>query len=266
MREFIEGLTTVEKVICSKCGEQRYKDITITDEAGEEIPLRMKALCQCEYAERKELERKIKEFDRIARVEYLKKKYLPEERLHGFTFDKDDSPTSEASITCRQYVNKWQTVRIKGYGLLLHGNVGTGKTFYASCIANELINQGTAVALTTITRLINSIAIEDRDEELARLNTLPLIIIDDLGAERQTEYSRELAFTVIDERVKSKRPLIVTTNLSPADMAKADDLSARRTYERVLEACPIRVGLTGRSRRMLDDKQNVEKAMKDLFS
>ena len=77
--------------------------------------------------------------------------------------------------------------------------------------------------------------------------------------------SRELAFTIIDERVKAKKPMIVTTNLSPAEMMKVSDMTLLRIYERVLEACPIRVGLTGKSRRLANDKENVENAMRDLF-
>lgn len=76
---------------------------------------------------------------------------------------------------------------------------------------------------------------------------------------------KEMTFTIIDERVKSRRPMVVTTNLSPADMMKVEDLSLLRTYERVLEACPIRVALAGRSRRMKNDKENIAEAMQDLF-
>lgn len=266
MREFIEGMIATERAVCPVCGEQQYKDINIAEEGCEEVWVRMRAICTCEYEKRQEAERTIKRLERQSRIDYLKRRHLPEKRLHGFTFDTDDRSKSEASIICRRYVDRWQTVKENGYGLLLHGNVGTGKTFYAACIVNAMIEKGIAAELTTITRLINTIAIENRDVALAELNRLPLIVIDDLGAERQTEYSREMAFTVIDERIKSKRPLIVTTNLSPDEMVQADDMSQLRTYERVLEACPIRVGLTGRSRRRSDDKQKVETAMKDLFS
>ncbi len=266
MIEYLGHLMTTEARVCPDCGDPCYKDIEILNsETGEMMPVRMKAICGCEAARRKEEEKVFLAKERERRIKYLRDRYLPEVRLRGFTFQADDSPNTQASTMCRQYVDRWQTAKEKGYGLLLHGSVGTGKTFYAACIVNALIDQGIAAELTTITRLINTIAIEDRDVELAKLNRLPLIVLDDLGAERQTDYGREMAFTIIDERVKAKKPLIVTTNLSPAEMVKTENMGLVRTYERVLEACPIRVALTGRSRRMRDDKANVDKAMNDLF-
>ncbi len=266
MIEYLGHLMTTESNICDKCGDPLYKDIEVVNsKTGEVIPVRMKAICGCE-AQRLENEKSLYEKkQREMRTKFLRSRYLPEERLRSFTFKADDSPKSEASVMCRQYINRWNVVKEKGHGLLLHGSIGTGKTFYAACIVNALIDQGIAAELTTITRLLNTIFIENRDAELAKLNRLPLIVLDDLGAERQTDYSKEMTFTIIDERVKSRRPMVVTTNLSPADMMKVEDLSLLRTYERVLEACPIRVALAGRSRRMKNDKENIAEAMQDLF-
>lgn len=265
MKELIDKLQMDEEY-CPDCGEARFTDIEIYDSStGGTVNLRMKAACSCQVKKAKEEEAEFNRNQEERRIKRLRQRYLFDSRLHNFTFDADDSPDSNISVICRRYIERWDLVSEKGYGILLSGNIGTGKTFYAACIVNALIDKGVAAELTTITRLLNTIAIEDRDQELAKLNRLPLIVIDDLGAERQTDYSRELAFTIIDERVKAKKPMIVTTNLPVAEMLKVEDLSLLRTYERVLEACPIRVALAGRSRRMKNDKENIAEAMQDLF-
>ena len=266
MKGAFDGFLGSGEIYCPDCGGERFKEVVgVNNETGDQFRFYMKALCPCQSAKAKADEERFEAVKRERRIASMRRRCLPEERLHGFVFDKDDSPESEASGICRRYAEHWEKVTSKGYGLLIHGNVGTGKTFYASCIVNALIDKGIAAELTTITRILNTVAIEDRDIELAKLSRLPLIVLDDLGAERPTDYSRELAFTIIDERVKSRKPMVVTTNLSPAEMMKVSDMTLLRIYERVLEACPIRVGLTGKSRRLANDKENVENAMRDLF-
>lgn len=265
MKDTIDGLKADENH-CPDCGDPLFNVIRFIDgETGDPVSLCLRAACSCERRKAEEEERQFEAQQRRQRSRRMRQRCLPDDRLHKFTFDVDDSADSQASEMCRRYVSRWELVTEKGYGLLIHGPVGTGKTFYAACIVNSLIDKGIAAELTTITRILNTIAIEDRDVELARLNRLPLIVIDDLGAERQTDYSRELAFTIVDERVKAKKPMIVTTNLPVAEMLKVEDIGLLRIYERVLEACPIRVGLTGKSRRVRNDKENVEAAMRELF-
>ena len=83
----------------------------------------------------------------------------------------------------------------------------------------------------------------DRADFLANLNAYDLLILDDLGAERGTEYALEQVFAVIDARYRSRKPLIVTTNLTLDVLKHPDDLSHARIYDRILEICaPILFG------------------------
>ena len=71
-------------------------------------------------------------------------------------------------------------------------------------------------------------------------------IIDDLGVERSTEYAMEQMFFVIDSRYRSRRPMIITTNLKLSELKNPPDLAHARIYDRILERCaPIL--LTGRT-------------------
>ena len=140
-------------------------------------------------------------------------------------------------------------VREQGKGLLLYGGVGTGKTFAAACIANALIDSGRTCLMTNFARVLNTLwSIEEKQAYIDSFNQFDLLVLDDLGAERRSEYAQEQVFNVIDARYRAKLPMIITTNLSIDEIKKPDSIGNSRIYDRVLEMChPVEV--TGKSRR-----------------
>ena len=127
----------------------------------------------------------------------------------------------------------------KNIGLLLWGDVGSGKSYLAGAIANALIDQEIAVRMTNFSAIMNDLSgtFEGRNQYLDRLCSFPLLILDDFGMERGTEYGLEQVYSVIDGRYRSEKPLIVTTNLTLAEMRNASDTAHRRIYDRVLDMC-----------------------------
>ena len=126
---------------------------------------------------------------------------------------------------------------------LLWGGVGTGKSYFAGCIANALMEQEVAVRMTNFALILNDLTAshEGRNEYIARLCRAPLLILDDFGMERGTEYGLEQVYNVIDSRYRSRKPLIVTTNISLQDLQHPQDTAHARIYDRLLEMCaPIR--------------------------
>ena len=98
-----------------------------------------------------------------------------------------------------------------------------------------LLTKGTPAKLVLASVIASQEAVE-------RLQNADLLIIDDLGVERNSDFAREQVFSVIDSRHRSQLPMIVTTNLTPKEMKNPADLSRARIYDRVLERCtPIRV-------------------------
>jgi len=97
-------------------------------------------------------------------------------------------------------------------------------------------------------------------DDLEKLQTYELLVIDDLGTERDTPYAAEQVFQVIDVRLRTQKPLLVTTNLSFAAMKEVRDIMQMRVYDRVLEMCPVHVVLTGLSRRPDVSKRKKERA------
>lgn len=88
-----------------------------------------------------------------------------------------------------------------------------------------------------LNRLIGMFS-EDRASFIASLDEYDLLIIDDLGVERSTDYVMEQMFFVIDSRYRSRRPMIITTNLKLSELKNPPDLAHARIYDRILERCP----------------------------
>ena len=126
------------------------------------------------------------------------------------------------------------------------GPVGTGKSFFAGCIANALLEQGERVMMTNFSRILNEMTSYQADKNLIIQNLVdyPLLIIDDLGIERNSEFALEQVYNVIDSRYCKMLPLIVTTNLGLNEMKSTDlDTAHQRIYSRILEMCvPIYCG------------------------
>ncbi len=136
----------------------------------------------------------------------------------------------------RAYVEHWPEAFKRNIGLLLFGDVGTGKSFAAGCIANALLDTEVPVLMTnfpTVLARLCGMFGEDRTDFLASLGDYDLLIIDDLGTERNTEYSMEQMFSIIDSRYRSGKPLIVTTNLKLDKLKHPTDLA----HARILERC-----------------------------
>ncbi len=83
---------------------------------------------------------------------------------------------------------------------------------------------------------------EDRNQFINSLDRYSLLIIDDLGIERNSDFALEQVFNVIDSRYRSKKPLIITTNLTLSELNNAADIAHKRIYDRILERCiPVRI-------------------------
>ena len=101
----------------------------------------------------------------------------------------------------------------------------------------------------------------DRDAYLKMLMRPELLILDDLGAERNTSFGKERVFDVVNKRLLTGKPMIVTTNIPLSVMQKATDLDERRIYDRVLEVC-VPVQFNSENFRKGNAAENVKRAAK----
>lgn len=206
-------------------------------------------ICQCSAVELAAEEQRRQREKLQERIKKQRLAGFPESDMQHWTFSADDGADQRIMRAAKNYVANFAQFRKQGKGLLLYGGVGTGKTFAAACITNALIDTDRPCLMTNFARVLNTLwSIEEKQAYIDSFNKFDLLVLDDLGTERRSEYAQEQVFNVIDGRYRAGLPLIITTNLSIEEIKKPDSVGNSRIYDRVLEMChPVEV--TGKSRR-----------------
>lgn len=240
-------------LVCGKCNTPKQIRIVILDK--ERTPF---CLCKCESErrDREEAERRRIEFEKT--IKKYRQMAFPESKMENWTFENDDRSNEKISRIMLNYVENFDKMRKDGKGLLLFGNVGTGKTFSAACVANALINKGYPILMTNFHRIANTVQglFDGRQEYYDSLNRFPLLILDDLSTERKTEYMQEIVYNVIDSRYRAGLPLIVTTNLTREELKYPAEMTNQRTFSRLFEMC-IPIEVEGKDRRREKLKEDI---------
>lgn len=220
-------------------------------------------MCKCQSEKYREEQAKQREREEFERVNRLRTQGIQDRNFREWTFENDDGSNPKQMDKAMRYCLKWDEMYRDNIGLLLWGNVGTGKTFFAACIANYLIEHGVPVLMTNFIRLTNALTgfDEDKNAYIRSLNNYKLLIIDDLGAERQSDYMLEQVYNIIDNRYKNNQPLIITTNLTLNELKNPSDIKYSRIYSRILEMC-VPIKFDGADRRKEAFTSKLEKAKK----
>lgn len=244
---------------CDICGDPTQERVTIF---GEERIGRV--YCSCVRAEMKRKQIEEEREKKRQRVERLRMQGFEKSEFQKYTFEADDGQQPRITKAARAYCQHFEEFREQGRGLVFFGNTGTGKTFIAACIANEIIDRGVSVLMTSFSRIVNKIqnSFDGRQEYIDSLNDFELLIIDDLAAERNTEFVNEIVYQVIDGRYRAKLPMIITTNIS-LDTMTDDQTARRRIYSRILERChPIEVaGVDRRKQAFMKNLDEINKIL-----
>jgi DNA replication protein DnaC len=149
-------------------------------------------------------------------------------------FDKRRAP--EAFAQCSLYANRDDLFTAEKNGLLILGTVGTGKTHLAASIANCVVERGIPVQFGTFSDYLESIR-QEYDatgirEELSRLKNTMLLVIDDLGKQKRSDWTQQILFDIINHRYEHKLPVVITSNLNlPALEQHAGTAVFSRLYE-----------------------------------
>ena len=221
-------------------------------------------MCQCAAEKRDREEAERREYERMSYMTMLRSEAFRDIPAAGWRFDH--AVVTPQLAKAKEYAANWDSFKQDGIGLLLFGDVGTGKSYAAGCIANALVDRLESVLFVGMSDVVNRMQGNfgsDRDHYMKSLMRPDLLILDDLGAERNTSFGKERVFDVVDKRLLTDKPMIVTTNIPLSVMKQAADLDDRRIFDRILEVCvPIR--FDGENFRKGSASANVKKAAKLL--
>lgn len=196
---------------CQACHTPRQVKLDFGDRV-----MTVRCLCPCQQSRMEQQRQRLRQQEEMDRFARIRSAAMRDPVLRRCTFEASRYNESVMTVA-RNYVDQWPQMLSAGSGLLFWGNVGTGKTYIAACIANALLDKGVAVLMTSFARMLGAIpgpASGDQTETVDNWMRYPLLIIDDLGIERDTPYVMEQVYHIIDARYRSGKPMIITTNLT----------------------------------------------------
>ena len=176
-------------------------------------------------------------------------------RFRGVGFDRNPIVEMDRGLLqpVRQFIRNIDKNLDAGNGFWFFGDVGTGKTSLAMLVSKSALEAGRSVAIYSMPRLLADIkeTYEDSSERsymelFDRLCSVDLLHIDDLGAEKRTEWVLEQLYSIVNERWQEQKSMIVTTNLLDPDELRAQ--IGPRTVSRITEMC-VQIPIMGRDRR-----------------
>ena len=146
-----------------------------------------RCICQCQREAEEQRKAAEERQRRMERIKRRKAQGLQDRYLYDYTFANDNGQ-NPLMDKARAYVENWKEAYKSNTGLLLFGDVGTGKSFFAGCIANALLDRDVPVLMTNFPTILNRLTgmfSEDRADFIASFDEYDLLIIDDLGGRAQ---------------------------------------------------------------------------------
>jgi DNA replication protein DnaC len=185
---------------------------------------------------------------RPARVERRRSRRLSAvipRKYRGVSFDRPpvtDMPEPQVRIV-RRFAGALEENLDGGRGLWLHGEVGTGKTTLAMLVSRAALDAGRSVAIYSLPRLLAEIrATFESDGDgsyvsfLDRLAAVDLLHVDDVGAEKTSDWVLEQLYAIVNARYEEERSVVITTNLERDALATQ---ITERTVSRLEEMCTL---------------------------
>ena len=229
---------------CPQCGS------TIFDYYHGDGSFAFTSICNCEFfkkrdeyaqqASQKLLRQRIEEFKELSHlsdddIESLKKPY------------QKTAYNIKAYDKCKAYIDGFDSNTEKGF--LFIGNPGTGKSYLCKKIAYAVLKKFKSVLFITANDIVENQKQRIQDKELINMKDyafdVDLLILDDLGAESNSEYNASIIFDVVNRRLEQRKPTLYTSNLTIQELKDYDGKG--RIYDRILASVIDVYSFTGES-------------------
>lgn len=226
---------------CPHCGKEKIPQTT--ELLGTIITITLPCSCEIQVYE-KEMQR-IKNYEKYQRQRQMRKNSGLDGAARELTFAnfKPRPGADEALQMAREFVDKWNQRLQAGEGFTLAGTYGSGKSHLAAAVIHELIKRGVSAAYQPVAELLKRVratydgsARESEAQVLEWLQSVQCLALDDIGAQKQTQWAEEFIFTVLDHRYRRRLPTIITTNCTAIDGENSlSDVLGERVTDRLLE-------------------------------
>lgn len=249
---------------CGQCNTRKEREIIWFDGKPKKVPV----MCKCRAEEERLKKEQMQKEEEMRSIQRAKVSSMMDDTFRTACFANYQirNGNERHLKVAKKYCIEFSKMYERNQGLLFWGTVGTGKSYTAACIANYLLEANTSVVMTSFVRILQEMQGFGREREETftnKLNSVKLLIIDDLGAERSTDYALEKVYGIIDNRYRAKKPLILTTNLTLRQMQEATDIRYARIYDRIFEMC-YPMEFSGVSWRKREAAQRYEETRKIL--
>lgn len=220
---------------CGICRKAKQTVLPINPVIGIYRPTKVRCSCGCDIAaeEQRKLEERKQDTERKRQI-----CFNGSTKRISQTFESADQTLpsmKKAMAFCENFTQQKQ----RDEGLIFYGNIGTGKSYCAAAIANRLIEKGFSCRMINAATLLSDMqSSQDRSYYISSLlRHRDLLIIDDIGAERDSTFASEIMFSVIDAVYNSRTVLVCTTNLQLEELKNPADIRYQRIYDRIREKC-----------------------------
>lgn len=159
------------------------------------------------------------------------------------TFITETESQRNALAMAKRFVNGWEKAKAGGYGLLFLGGCGTGKTHLACAIMLELLDRyalfypryyKVSEIFSAVRSTYQTGATTNEEETIKFFSSIQLLVIDEVGVQKGSESEKRILFSILDNRVTSKKPTILMTNLGIKDCGF---VLGDRLYDRIRSKC-----------------------------
>lgn len=283
MNDFLKRLQAEEMAIangdyCESPAQGAVKDLNSLSDEGQEITFNLfggEVTIKASSPRQQEINRRLREKDKEdeikRRKESLRRRAFTDVYDYGFAGFKIDKENRSYYDIAISYVRHFKENRDDNVGMIFYGLPGTGKSHLAFSIANNLLEYGYKVIVLSQTGLMQEIkrvskfGTQGEVEFFDEIGRCDLLILDDLGVGGRSDWELSQLYKAIDDRYRAKLPTIVTTNLGMEELCKYLSYDGvDRTFDRLMEMCPIPVEFKNRPRRLQTAEDKREKFMRRM--